>query len=100
MLANDRFPEAIAQARLAIAEYPPESGRDAECPWLVLIAAESANGQDAEARADLQKFLATPRTWRTMAEIQKIDYLAANPNCSTAYAAPGCPRSSGSTPLV
>ena len=77
LLVNDRFPEAIAQARLAIGEFPPESGRIAEAPWLVLIAAESANGQDAEARADLQKFLATPRTWRTMAEIQKFDYLAA-----------------------
>ena len=77
LLVNDRFPEAIAQARLAIGEFPPESGRNAEAPWLVLIAAESANGQDAEARADLQKFLATPRSWRTMAEIQKFDYLAA-----------------------
>jgi adenylate cyclase len=77
LLVNDRFPEAIAQARLAIGEYPPEGGRNAEAPWLVLIAAESANGQDAEARADLQKFLTTPRTWRTMAEIQKFDYLAA-----------------------
>ena len=77
LLVNDRFPEAIAQARLAIGEYPPDSGRVAEGPWLVLIAAESANGQDAEARADLQKFLATPRSWSTMAEIQKFDYLAA-----------------------
>jgi TolB-like protein len=62
LLVNDRFPEAIAQARLAIAGIPPESGRITEYPWLALIAAESANGQDAEARADLQKFLATPRT--------------------------------------
>jgi adenylate cyclase len=77
LLVNDRFPEAIAQARLAIGEFPPESGRVAEAPWLVLIAAESANGQDAEARAELQRFLATPRTWRTMVEIQKFDYLAA-----------------------
>jgi adenylate cyclase len=77
LLLNDRFPEAIAQARIAIGGYQPEAGRNAEIPWLVLIAAESANGQDAEARADLQKFLATPRTWRTVAEIQKIDYLAA-----------------------
>ena len=77
LLVNDRFPEAIAQARLAIGEYPPGSGRNGEAPWLVLIAAESANGQDAEARADLQKFLATPRSGRTMAEIQKFDYLAA-----------------------
>ena len=30
LLANDRFPEAIAQARLAIAEFPPDSGRSAE----------------------------------------------------------------------
>jgi hypothetical protein len=36
-----------------------------------LIAAESANGQDAQARADLRTFLSTPRSWRTMAEIQK-----------------------------
>ena len=79
LLANDRFPEAISQARLAIAEYSPESGRSAEYPWLALVAAESANGQDVEARADLQKFLATPRTWRTMAEIQKFDYFTANP---------------------
>jgi adenylate cyclase len=77
LLVNDRFPEAIAQARLAIGEIPPESGVIAEAAWLVLIAAESANGQDVEARADLQKFLATPRTWRTMVEIQKFDYLAA-----------------------
>ena len=28
-------------------------------------------------RADLQKFLATPRSWSTMAEIQKFDYPAA-----------------------
>jgi class 3 adenylate cyclase/TolB-like protein/Tfp pilus assembly protein PilF len=79
LLANDRFPEAISQARLAIAEYSPESGRSAEYPWLALIAAESANGQEVEARADLQKFLATPRIWRTMAEIQKFDYFTANP---------------------
>jgi tetratricopeptide (TPR) repeat protein len=77
LLVNDRFPEAIAQARLAIGEIPPETGLLAEAAWLVLIAAESANEQDAEARADLQKFLATPRTWRTVVEIQKFDYLAA-----------------------
>jgi adenylate cyclase len=70
LLANDRFPEAIAQAQLAIAEWPPEGGPDAEVPWLVLIAAESEDGQDAQARADSQKFLATPRTFRTIADIQ------------------------------
>jgi hypothetical protein len=78
LLANDRYPEAITQARLAISEYPPGTGRNAEFPWLVLIAAESASGRDAEARANLQEFLATPRTWHTMAEMQKVPYVAAN----------------------
>jgi hypothetical protein len=78
LLANDRFPEAIAEARLAIGEYPPEGGRSAEGPWLTLIAAESEGGQDAEARADLQKFLATPRSFRSIAEVQKLPQLAAN----------------------
>lgn len=78
LLANDRFPEAIAQARLAISESPPQSGFLAENPWLALIAAESENGQDAEARADLQKFLAAPRRRRTMAEIKKASFLAGN----------------------
>jgi class 3 adenylate cyclase/TolB-like protein/Flp pilus assembly protein TadD len=78
LLANDRFPEAIAQAQLAIAEWPPGGGLDAEVPWLVLIAAESQNGQDVEARAALQKFLATPRTYRSIAEVKKRPELATN----------------------
>jgi hypothetical protein len=79
LLANDRFTEAIEQARLAIAEIPPEAGRMADYPWLILIAAESANGQDVEAHSDLQKFLATPRGWHSMAEIQKVGTLAVLP---------------------
>ena len=72
LLANDRFPEAIAAARLAIGQWAPQdAGRSAEMPWLTLIAAESEDGQDAQARADLQKFLATPRTLRTVADIQQ-----------------------------
>ena len=59
LLANDRFPEAIAEARLAIKASLTDGGRNAEFPWLTLIAAEAANGQDVQARADLQKFLAT-----------------------------------------
>jgi adenylate cyclase len=77
LLANDRFPAAIAEAKLAIAELQRDVGRDAEFPWLVLIAAESGSGQDAEARADLQKFLATPRTYRSIAETQKNPQFAA-----------------------
>ena len=72
LLANDRFAEAIAEAQLAIAQ---NVGRDA---WLALIAAESENGQDTEARADLQRFLAMPRTYRTLAEVQKNRQFAAN----------------------
>jgi class 3 adenylate cyclase/TolB-like protein/tetratricopeptide (TPR) repeat protein len=78
LLANDRFPEAIAEARLAIAEWHVAGGPAAEFPWLALIAAESENGQEAEARTDLQKFLATPRSYRTMAEIQKNSQFAGN----------------------
>ena len=92
LLVNDRFPEAIVVARLALAEIPSESGRIAELPWLALIAAENANGQDAEARADLQKFLATPRTWRTMAEIQKFNYLATNPKLLEGLRRAGMPE--------
>jgi tetratricopeptide (TPR) repeat protein len=78
LLGNDRLPEAIAEAQLAIAQWQSNAGRDAEAPWLALIAAESENGQDAEARADLQKFLATPRSYRSVGEVQKNQQLAAN----------------------
>jgi tetratricopeptide (TPR) repeat protein len=78
LLANDRFPEAITEAQLAIAQWQSNVGRDAEFPWLALIAAESENGQDAEARADLQKFLAVPRTYRSIAEVKKLPQLARN----------------------
>jgi hypothetical protein len=44
----------------------------------VLIAAESKNGQDVEARADLQKFLAMPPFYRSMVAIQKNPQFAAN----------------------
>jgi DNA-binding winged helix-turn-helix (wHTH) protein/TolB-like protein/Tfp pilus assembly protein PilF len=79
LVANGRFPEAIAQARLAIAEFSSASGQDAELPWLALIAAESQDGQYAVACKDLQTFLATPRTWRTMAEFRKFPCWAASP---------------------
>jgi tetratricopeptide (TPR) repeat protein len=79
LLANDRFPEAIALAQLAIAEWSPEVGRNIEFPWLTLIAAESENGQDEEARADLHKFLGAPRTWRTLAQVRRNPSFAANP---------------------
>ena len=79
LLANDRFPEAIAQARLAIGEFPPDSDRLAETAWLALISAESENGQDAEAQADLQTFLSTSRTLHTMPAIRRLPFLAGNP---------------------
>jgi class 3 adenylate cyclase/TolB-like protein/tetratricopeptide (TPR) repeat protein len=72
LLANDRFPEAIAAAQLAIAQWTTvDASRSGELPWLTLIAAESEDGQNARARADLEKFLATPRTLRTTADIQR-----------------------------
>ena len=47
---------------------------------MALIAATSLNGNEEVARADLQKFLATPRSWHSMAEVQKWSPFAANPN--------------------
>ena len=78
LLANDQFAEAITQARLAIAESSTESGAVAEVPHLALIAAESQNGQDEEARAELRSFLAGGRTLRDISTIGKVPFLAAN----------------------
>ncbi len=78
LLGNDRFSEAIEQARLAITEFPPDSGRDGEHPWLILIAAESIGGHEEEARADLNRFLATPRKLRSMTELEKLPLYASN----------------------
>jgi adenylate cyclase len=77
-LGNDRFSEAIEQARLAITEFPPVSGRDGEHAWLILIAAESSGGHEEEARADLNRFLATPRKLRSMTELEKLPLYASN----------------------
>jgi hypothetical protein len=71
LLANGRFPEAIAQAHLSMAEFSPDAGRDAD-------RSRELHGQDAEARADLQKFLSILRAMNTMAAIQKIPTFAAN----------------------
>ena len=92
LLANDRFPEAIAQAHLAIPEFSAVQDMVTEFPWLALIATESANGQDAEAHADLQTFLATARTWRTMAAIQKRPSFAANPKLLDGLRRAGVPE--------
>jgi tetratricopeptide (TPR) repeat protein len=79
-LAIGQFAAAIASARQSLSEWPLDShGRLVEFPWLALIAAESGNGEDDAARADLQKFLATSRTWGSMAAIEKWPELAANP---------------------
>lgn len=61
------FPQAIAEARLAIAQWQNDLGRNPEGSWLALIAAESENGQDAEARAALQNpwpHLGSIAAWR------------------------------------
>jgi DNA-binding winged helix-turn-helix (wHTH) protein/TolB-like protein len=79
LLGNDRFSEAIEQARLAITEFPPDSGRDGEHPWLILIAAESISQHEEEARVDLNRFLATPRKLRSMTELEKLPLYASNP---------------------
>jgi adenylate cyclase len=79
LVANERFTEAIPQARLAIAGFTSQNGRDAEIPWLALIAAESLTGQESLAQADLQRFLARPRTWHSLAAVKQFPFFAANP---------------------
>jgi DNA-binding winged helix-turn-helix (wHTH) protein/TolB-like protein len=79
-LALGQLDEAIATAKLAIGELPPDSGRVGELPSLVLTAATSLSGNEEAGRADLQKFLATPRSWHSMTEVQKWSPFAANPN--------------------
>jgi tetratricopeptide (TPR) repeat protein len=78
-LAIGQFDAAIALAQRSLSEYPPDSGRLGEVPWLALIAAETSSGEDAAARADLQKFLATSRSWGSMAAIEKWPTFAVNP---------------------
>ena len=92
LLANGRLSEAIGRAHLAISEFSPGSGRSAEMPWLALIAAESANGQEAEARADLTRFLIIHRTWGTMAEVEKEPAFAANPKLLDGLRGAGMPQ--------
>jgi tetratricopeptide (TPR) repeat protein len=45
---------------------------------LILIAAESIGGHEEEARADLNRFLATPRKLRSMTELEKLPLYASN----------------------
>jgi adenylate cyclase len=78
-LANGQLAEAIATARLSLSEYPPDIGRGGELPWLALIGAKGASGKDEAARADVRSFLATPRSWHSMTEIEKWQPFAANP---------------------
>jgi DNA-binding winged helix-turn-helix (wHTH) protein/TolB-like protein len=79
-LALGQLANAVATAQLALGTMPPDTGRGGELPWLVLIAATSLSGNEEAARAELQKFLATPRSWHSMTEVQKWSAFAANPN--------------------
>jgi len=91
-LALGRLAEATATARLSLSEFPPNSDRIGEAPWLVLIAAESGSGNVEAERADLERFLATPRSWHSMAEIEKWQPLAANPKLLAGLRRAGMPE--------
>jgi len=78
-LALGQLAEAIAAARLAIAEMPPDTGRVGELPWLALIAATSASANEETAHADLQQYLAMPRSWHSLTEVQRWPAFAVNP---------------------
>jgi hypothetical protein len=96
LLANNRFAEAIVEAKAAIPEFSADSGRIGQLPWLALIAAESENGQDADAKSDLQRFLATPRSLRTIAEIQSTTIRPTFRNFLRVCAAPACRQAADS----
>jgi DNA-binding winged helix-turn-helix (wHTH) protein/TolB-like protein len=90
-LALGRFAESIALAQEAASGVPPNTGRFSEVPWLALIAASSNSGKDDEAHADLQKFLATPRSWHSMSQVQQWPAFAANQNLLTGLHNAGMP---------
>jgi tetratricopeptide (TPR) repeat protein len=90
LLATGRLREAIDQARLATPEFTPANGRIAELPWLVLIAAESASGGAAEARADLNRFLAVSRSWRRSLRFRTSRSWRETQRCWTVFATLAC----------
>jgi tetratricopeptide (TPR) repeat protein len=79
LLADGRYDEAIAQARVAMAQFQGDAGTNLEVVWLTLIAAEAWNGQVAQARADLQAFLAARRTYDRISAIPAGSLLGAQP---------------------
>jgi tetratricopeptide (TPR) repeat protein len=77
-LALGQFADALAAARLANGEMPPDTGRSEELPRLALIAATSLTGDKEMADVHLRKFLASRRSWRSMAAIERWTPFAAN----------------------
>ena len=90
-LALGQFAEAIAMARASISEFPSNTGHIGELPWLALIAATSESGKNDQARAYLQTFLATPRSWHNMTQVQQWPAFVANPNLLNGLRTAGMP---------
>jgi DNA-binding winged helix-turn-helix (wHTH) protein/TolB-like protein/tetratricopeptide (TPR) repeat protein len=90
-LALGQFTEAMDMARVSISECPPNTGRIAEYPWLALIAAASESGQNDKARAYLQTFLATPRSWHSMTQVHEWPAFVANQNLMNGLRSAGMP---------
>jgi len=91
LLANGRLADAISQGRLAAAESPTES-RNGDISGMMLIAAEYLNGNEEQAKADLQHFLATPRTLSTLKAVQSAPSLANIPKLVDALRQAGMPE--------
>jgi DNA-binding winged helix-turn-helix (wHTH) protein/TolB-like protein/Tfp pilus assembly protein PilF len=90
-LALGQFAEAIVMARVAISECPSNTGRIEEFPWLALIAATSESGQNDKAHAYLQTFLATPRSWHSMNQVQEYPVFVTNKNLVNGLRTAGMP---------
>ena len=79
-LATGRFADAITLARQSISEAASGDGGLSISAWLTLIAAESANGQDGDAKTDLARYLASTTDWRTLTELRRSASYANTPN--------------------
>jgi tetratricopeptide (TPR) repeat protein len=92
LLADGRYDEAIAQARVAMAQFQGDAGTNLEVVWLTLIAAEAWNGQVVQARTDLQAFLAAWRTYDRISAIPAGSLLAAQPRLLEGLRRAGMPE--------
>ena len=78
LVATGQNAAAIERAQMAIQSFPSDSGWIGEYPWLALIAAQAASGDEAGARDTLRRFLAQPRRLSNVAAVKATPQMGAN----------------------